>query len=80
MITAFSLDSEFCWQLVLSDNSDGGIIMVTMVSHFVSSTVDRAVFHRVSKVIINCFGFALISSVIGLENSKHSLSTKQKQT
>lgn len=65
---------------MLSDNSDGGIIMVTMVSHFVSSTVDTAVFLRVSKVIINCFGFALISSVIGLEYSQYSLSTKQKQT
>ena len=33
----------------------------------------RAIFNRVSKVIQDCIGFALLRSVIGLENSRHFL-------
>ena len=33
----------------------------------------RAVFDSVSKVILNCFGFALLRSVIGLDIPRHLL-------
>ena len=33
----------------------------------------RAIFNRVSTVIRDCFGFASLRSVIGLENSRHPL-------
>ena len=33
----------------------------------------KAVFNWVSKVIRNCFGFALLRYVIGLKNSRHLL-------
>ena len=33
----------------------------------------RAVFNLVLKLILACFGFALLCSVIGLENSRHHL-------
>ena len=34
---------------------------------------DRIIFKWVSKVILDCIGFALLRSVIGLENSRHPL-------
>ena len=34
---------------------------------------DRVIFNWVSKVIRDCIGFALLCSVIGLENSRHLL-------
>ena len=39
---------------------------------------DRATFCWASKVILDCFAFALLRSVIGSENSRHSLSTNHQ--
>ena len=41
--------------------------------YFLTLTYFRAIFNWVSKVIRDCIGFALLRSVIGLENSRHPL-------
>ena len=48
-------------------NSDGSRTVIPPV------TEARAIFNLVSKVIRDCIGFALLCSVIGLENSCHLL-------
>ena len=56
-----------------SHNATRKLICSSVVSSGINSQMNRALFNGVSKVIRDCIGFALLLSVIGLENSRHPL-------
>ena len=67
-----------CWLLLQEVHwkSTNVTIWLVITKHSMEISLDRAVF-KVSKVIRNCFGFALLCSVIGLENSRHLLNQSE---
>ena len=72
----FSPQSSWLWFFVVCRRHQGHSKINTFLFFFSSHAflrLIRAVFNWVSKIIWNCFGFALLRSVIGLKISRHLL-------